>query len=76
MESIIDSQSERVAVDEEGTLHFSYVLRNDTQTTRFYECAVSSPVLKVRKISLLCKHIFKHNPQKLLSFLYSLHVHT
>jgi hypothetical protein len=50
MESVTDTQSERVAVDSEGTLHFSYVLRNDTQITRFYECAVSSPVLRVGNI--------------------------
>ncbi|KAI6224569.1 hypothetical protein M3Y95_00766900 [Aphelenchoides besseyi] len=46
MESASESQKDRITVDEEGTLHFSYVLRNDTQTTRFFECAVSSPVLR------------------------------
>ncbi|KAI6175507.1 hypothetical protein M3Y97_00696700 [Aphelenchoides bicaudatus] len=45
MESVAGT-SERISVDEEGTIHFSYVLRNDTQTTRFFECAVSSPVLR------------------------------
>lgn len=68
MESVTDSQSERIAVDEEGTLHFSYVLRNDTQTTRFYECAVSSPVLRVSLIRLLCTECFRASIEVEIAF--------
>ncbi|CAD5224223.1 unnamed protein product [Bursaphelenchus xylophilus] len=46
--SVLESvgKNNRISVDEEGTLHFTYVERNDSQSTRIFECAVSSPVLR------------------------------
>lgn len=46
--SVLESvgKNKRISVDDHGTLHFTYVERADSQDTRVFECAVSSPVLR------------------------------
>ncbi|KAK7091134.1 neuroglian-like [Littorina saxatilis] len=37
-------EDKRVFIDNKGTLHFTYVLRTDEQSNRFYSCAMSNVV--------------------------------